>query len=349
MDADNTLEVCWEVTTRTLHETFAELYDAAHRPPGHAAEAEHGHLRQGLARRRRRSSEIAQATIDCFRGVVPAAIPGIVFLSGGQSEVQATENLNAINQIGGPWPLSFSYGRALQAVGAPGVGRRRGEQGGGAGRVRPSRAHELARGGRRVDGRAGAAGRPRRRDVLRGRRARSARGAPPRGSEGARAPSAPVPAPSEADEIWRAQVDSRQADYAARWLQQHGRSFYTIGSAGSRVERRRRARAAARRPGAPALPLGRLLSRPRGPGGHRRGRGRHARRRRGQRGADRRRPAQGVRPARARRPPDDLDDRLAPSSRRRDGARDRSRYAPRRRRAVARATRSSSARSATPP
>jgi fructose-bisphosphate aldolase class I len=46
---------------------------------------------------------------------VPAAIPGIVFLSGGQSEVEATENLNAINQVGGPWPLSFSYGRALQA------------------------------------------------------------------------------------------------------------------------------------------------------------------------------------------------------------------------------------------
>ena len=46
---------------------------------------------------------------------MPAAVPGIVFLSGGQSEVEATENLNAINQLGGPWPLSFSYGRALQA------------------------------------------------------------------------------------------------------------------------------------------------------------------------------------------------------------------------------------------
>jgi fructose-bisphosphate aldolase class I len=46
---------------------------------------------------------------------VPALVPGIVFLSGGQSEVQATENLSAINRIGGPWPLSFSYGRALQA------------------------------------------------------------------------------------------------------------------------------------------------------------------------------------------------------------------------------------------
>jgi fructose-bisphosphate aldolase class I len=42
-------------------------------------------------------------------------VPGIVFLSGGQTEVQATENLNEINKVGGPWPLSFSYGRALQA------------------------------------------------------------------------------------------------------------------------------------------------------------------------------------------------------------------------------------------
>ena len=46
---------------------------------------------------------------------MPAAVAGIVFLSGGQSELEATENLNAINKIGGPWPLSFSYGRALQA------------------------------------------------------------------------------------------------------------------------------------------------------------------------------------------------------------------------------------------
>jgi fructose-bisphosphate aldolase class I len=60
------------------------------------------------------AERIAQSTIDTFRSVVPSAVPGIVFLSGGQSEVQATENLNAINQIGGPWALSFSYGRALQ-------------------------------------------------------------------------------------------------------------------------------------------------------------------------------------------------------------------------------------------
>jgi fructose-bisphosphate aldolase class I len=59
---------------------------------------------------------IAAATLHCFRRHVPATVPGIVFLSGGQSEVEATVNLNAINQLDGrPWPLSFSYGRALQA------------------------------------------------------------------------------------------------------------------------------------------------------------------------------------------------------------------------------------------
>jgi fructose-bisphosphate aldolase class I len=58
---------------------------------------------------------VARLTVDCFLNHVPAAVPGIVFLSGGQTEVQATENLNEINRLGGPWPLSFSYGRALQA------------------------------------------------------------------------------------------------------------------------------------------------------------------------------------------------------------------------------------------
>jgi fructose-bisphosphate aldolase class I len=58
---------------------------------------------------------VASMTVHNFLRHVPALVPGIVFLSGGQSEVEATGNLNAINQVGGPWPLSFSYGRALQA------------------------------------------------------------------------------------------------------------------------------------------------------------------------------------------------------------------------------------------
>jgi fructose-bisphosphate aldolase class I len=60
--------------------------------------------------------EVAEATLRCLRRTVPAAVPGVVFLSGGQSDVLATEHLNKMNQIGGaPWQLSFSYGRALQA------------------------------------------------------------------------------------------------------------------------------------------------------------------------------------------------------------------------------------------
>ncbi len=113
MDADNTLEACREVTTRTLHETFDELYDFAIDLAGTLLKP--NMVIPGKGSSEQASSErIAEATIDCFLGVVPAAVPGIVFLSGGQSEVQATENLNAINRIGGPWALSFSYGRALQ-------------------------------------------------------------------------------------------------------------------------------------------------------------------------------------------------------------------------------------------
>jgi fructose-bisphosphate aldolase, class I len=114
MDADNTIERCHEVTSRTLQLVFDELD------------------RQGVALEgmllkpnmvisgkqcptKATSSQVAQLTIDCFLRHVPAMVPGIVFLSGGQSEVEATENLNAINRIDGPWPLSFSYGRALQA------------------------------------------------------------------------------------------------------------------------------------------------------------------------------------------------------------------------------------------
>lgn len=63
--------------------------------------------------------QVARATLDCMREVVPTEVAGIMFLSGGMSEVQATENLNAINILGdaegAPWTLSFSYGRALQS------------------------------------------------------------------------------------------------------------------------------------------------------------------------------------------------------------------------------------------
>src|SRR5690606_32320486 len=61
--------------------------------------------------------QVAEMTIKCFKRTVPAAVPGIVFLSGGQSDEDATAHLNMMNQIGGfPWKMSFSYGRALQAA-----------------------------------------------------------------------------------------------------------------------------------------------------------------------------------------------------------------------------------------
>ena len=61
--------------------------------------------------------EVAKRTLRCLKRVVPAAVPGLVFLSGGQSDEQATLHLNAMNKLGGaPWRLSFSYGRALQAA-----------------------------------------------------------------------------------------------------------------------------------------------------------------------------------------------------------------------------------------
>ena len=78
---------------------------------------------------------VADATLSCFRATVPAAVPGIVFLSGGQGDDEATANLNAMNAKGPhPWQLSFSYGRALQAAVAEGVEGRRREH-----RCRPGR------------------------------------------------------------------------------------------------------------------------------------------------------------------------------------------------------------------
>jgi fructose-bisphosphate aldolase class I len=113
MDGDNTIDVCYEATARTLQATFEELF------------RQHVDLKGTLLKpnmvvpgkksgQTASPEEVAERTVDCLLRHVPAAVPGIVFLSGGQSELEATENLNAINRIGGPWALSFSYGRALQ-------------------------------------------------------------------------------------------------------------------------------------------------------------------------------------------------------------------------------------------
>jgi fructose-bisphosphate aldolase class I len=114
MDADNTIEVCYEATARTLHAVYDELYQQRVDLAGTLLKPNMVISGKGCPEQAP-AERIAELTIDCFLRHVPAAVPGIVFLSGGQSEVEATRNLNAINRIGGPWPLSFSYGRALQA------------------------------------------------------------------------------------------------------------------------------------------------------------------------------------------------------------------------------------------
>jgi len=115
MNGDHSIQRCFEVTELTLRSCFEQLYDQQVVPedvllktnmvvPGKE------HAQQSSA------EEIADFTLRCFARSVPASIPGIVFLSGGQSESQATANLNAIIKQAGPypWKLSFSFGRALQ-------------------------------------------------------------------------------------------------------------------------------------------------------------------------------------------------------------------------------------------
>jgi fructose-bisphosphate aldolase class I len=114
MDADNTIERCFDVTTETLHEVFAALYDDRVQLEGMLLKPNMVIAGKG-SKKQNSPQEVAQKTIECFRRTVPAAVPGIVFLSGGQSSAQATANLNAMNAMGPhPWQLSFSYGRALQ-------------------------------------------------------------------------------------------------------------------------------------------------------------------------------------------------------------------------------------------
>jgi fructose-bisphosphate aldolase class I len=113
MDADNTIERCYEVTARTLHAVYGALDRAGVVLEGTLLKPNMVISGKGCSEQAD-AQRIAELTVDCFLRHVPAAVPGIVFLSGGQSELQATENLDAINRVGGPWPLSFSYGRALQ-------------------------------------------------------------------------------------------------------------------------------------------------------------------------------------------------------------------------------------------
>ena len=115
MEGPHSIDRCYEVTEATLEAVFNELfsqrvvYERMLLKPNMVVSGKECPTQAG-------PEEVAEKTIRCFKSVVPAAVPGVVFLSGGQSDEQATANLNAINALGPqPWQLSFSYGRALQA------------------------------------------------------------------------------------------------------------------------------------------------------------------------------------------------------------------------------------------
>jgi fructose-bisphosphate aldolase class I len=115
MDGRHTLERCEQVTSEVLHAVFRALFEQGIR-------LEEMLLKPNMvvpgAESPRQASvgEVASATLRCLRRHAPAAVPGVVFLSGGQRDVLATKHLDAINRAEGPkpWKLSFSYGRALQ-------------------------------------------------------------------------------------------------------------------------------------------------------------------------------------------------------------------------------------------
>ena len=115
MDGDHTIERCYDASKRTLEVLFEQL--AMHRVSLPGTLLKTNMVLSGKEAPEQASvEEVAQQTVRCLRETVPSEIPGIVFLSGGQSDEQATAHLNAMNQLGkAPWELSFSYGRALQA------------------------------------------------------------------------------------------------------------------------------------------------------------------------------------------------------------------------------------------
>ena len=117
MDGSHSIERCYEVTEATLHAVFNELYEQ--RVSLEAMVLKPNMVLSGSAAANRAGArEVAERTVQCFKRTVPAAVPGIAFLSGGQGDDEATVNLDAINRLPekGPWELTFSYGRGLQAT-----------------------------------------------------------------------------------------------------------------------------------------------------------------------------------------------------------------------------------------
>ena len=115
MDGAHTIERHFEVTQQTLEIVFHVLSE--HRVALEAMLLKPNMVLSGKdCPHQAQVQEVAEMTLRCMKHVVPAAVPGLVFLSGGQSDLEATEHLNAMNQLDHvPWELSFSFGRALQA------------------------------------------------------------------------------------------------------------------------------------------------------------------------------------------------------------------------------------------
>lgn len=116
MEGDHSLDRCEAVTAEVLERVFTELHDQRVSFEGMVLKP--NMVISGMdCPDQAGVQEVAEATVRCLGRYVPAAVPGIAFLSGGQSDVLATRHLNAMNAMGShPWELSFSYGRALQAA-----------------------------------------------------------------------------------------------------------------------------------------------------------------------------------------------------------------------------------------
>jgi fructose-bisphosphate aldolase, class I len=117
MDGGHSIERCFDVTEATLHAVFLALREQGVSLEGLLLKPSMV-LPGATAPRQVAVGDVAQATVRCLLRTVPAAVPGIVFLSGGQADERATAHLDAMNRLPGPrpWPLSFSYARALQAA-----------------------------------------------------------------------------------------------------------------------------------------------------------------------------------------------------------------------------------------
>lgn len=115
MEGDHSIDRCFEVSEATLHSVFHALFEHRVRLEGMLLKPSMV-LAGAVCPRQPRVEDVAEETVRCLRRTVPAAVPGIMFLSGGQRDELATAHLNAINRLPGPqpWALSFSYARALQ-------------------------------------------------------------------------------------------------------------------------------------------------------------------------------------------------------------------------------------------